>query len=60
MRGWNARNEKSISFHELMKGMANRIASSTNPDGFHHARISQLSTAETTIEHLKLRQILRL
>jgi len=53
MRGWNARDEKSISFHELVKGMTNRIASSANPNGFHHTGISQLSTAETTIKHLQ-------
>lgn len=50
---WNARDEKAISLHELVERMANRISGSANPDSFHHAGVSQLSTAETPVEHLR-------
>lgn len=53
VRGWNARDKKPVSLHELVERMTDRISGSANPDGFHHTGVSQLSTAETPIKHLR-------
>lgn len=45
--------QESISIHELVEGMSNRITGSTDANSFHHARISQLSTTQLSIKHLK-------
>lgn len=42
-----------VATQELLKGVAHGIAGFPDADGFHHARVAQLTHAEISVEELR-------
>lgn len=45
--------EDPVASQELLKGVTHGIASFPDADGFHHARVAQLTHAEISVEELR-------
>lgn len=47
-----ARYEEPVALNKFLEGVSDRIASSANANGLHHARVPQLTAAQTSVKHL--------
>lgn len=46
------RYEEPVALNKFLEGMSDGVASSANANGLHHARVPQLTAAQTSVEHL--------
>lgn len=47
---FDARHQDPVALHKLHKGVSDGITSPSDPDGLHHARVSQLTDAQLSVE----------
>jgi hypothetical protein len=52
MRGLDATAQDAVSLHKVSKRMSDGVSRSSDSDGLHHARVSQLAGAELAIKFL--------
>ena len=56
MRRPNAIDEDAVAVDERIKVMPDGIAGTTDTDGLHHTRVSQLLAAQLSVKHLGKRE----
>lgn len=50
---FDASHQDSVTLHKLNKCVSDGITGSPDPDGLHHARVSQLTNAQLSVKQLK-------
>lgn len=53
MRRRDSRDEESVSFNKLVERMTDWVASSPDSDSLHHTGVPQLTTAQSSVKHLR-------
>lgn len=53
MRRFDAGHEDSITLHKLSKRVSDWVTGPPDPDGLHHAGVSQLTDTQLPVEYLR-------